>query len=746
MITEIDDLQSTNTNDVYLEGISNIPLIKGDKGNKGDKGDKGDIGPQGVQGPKGDKGDSYDDTKLKQDISDIEEELKQLQEDFYQSRIRGKVSGEYIHVEDSSGARCVIGIKGNHKQETRQGYNKLDESTLIDATAEGVNISYSNGKIKIEGTCTLATGQRLVTYIPITLEQGTYLFSCFGDYEYKYFTLRDNSNNYIQNLIQYNITGNQSRKITVTETTTYRISIHILAGKVYNNEINLMISEGTEEKDYEAFGVMPSPDYPSQIKTVGNNVNIFDITKYDYRNLVGANIQINDKTDFRITATAVNDNCAVGFKILDLTQYAGKTLTIKAYAKSSTSTNKAFLVLRQNNSDYTGTKTNELYDESQNTTDGFITLKYKITDVINDSNRFLFIFFYATRGTTASIGTYVDYQVKLVEGTEVGEYSKYGQGCVKLNKCNKNLFDKNADNLPALSGEYGLALSNFINESLLGKTVTLSFNTTMYFIEFASRESSGLVLFKYNSNYLTFEVTQELLDLKDERYLFIQQEKGVWISRKDTQLTYDIQLEEGTTATPYEEHQEQSYIMPIQQPMRSIGDIRDTFIKKENKWYERHYVQRLILNGTEGWNYDKNNNRFYFAKAGNKGSGYIMSSHYLRGDTTKQNNTCEIWSTAILFRDERFTEREDFKNMIKAKYDEGIPVYVDYVSITPTDIECTEEQSQILDELTNARTYKNVTNITTDSIAIIDLDYVKDLETLLNNMQALAVNNASEGV
>ena len=515
---------------------------------------------------------------------------------------------------------------------------------------------------------------------------------------------------------------------------------------MYNNEINLMISEGTEEKDYEAFGVMPSPDYPSQIKTVGNNVNIFDITKYDYRNLVGANIQINDKTDFRITATAVNDNCAVGFKILDLTQYAGKTLTIKAYAKSSTSTNKAFLVLRQNNSDYTGTKTNELYDESQNTTDGFITLKYKITDVINDSNRFLFIFFYATRGTTASIGTYVDYQVKLVEGTEVGEYSKYGQGCVKLNKCNKNLFDKNADNLPALSGEYGLALSNFINESLLGKTVTLSFNTTMYFIEFASRESSGLVLFKYNSNYLTFEVTQELLDLKDERYLFIQQEKGVWISRKDTQLTYDIQLEEGTTATPYEEHQEQSYIMPIQQPMRSIGDIRDTFIKKENKWYERHYVQRLILNGTEGWNYDKNNNRFYFAKAGNKGSGYIMSSHYLRGDTTKQNNTCEIWSTAILFRDERFTEREDFKNMIKAKYDEGIPVYVDYVSITPTDIECTEEQSQILDELTNARTYKNVTNITTDSIAIIDLDYVKDLETLLNNMQALAVNNASEGV
>ena len=72
--------------------------------------------------------------------------------------------------------------------------------------------------------------------------------------------------------------------------------------------------------------------------------------------------------------------------------------------------------------------------------------------------------------------------------------------------------------------------------------------------------------------------------------------------------------------------------------------------------------------------------------------------------------------------------------------------YVDYPLETPIDIECTEEQSKILDELNNARTYKNVTNITTDSKAIIDLDYVKDLETLLNNVQALALSNASEGV
>lgn len=254
---------------------------------------------------------------------------------------------------------------------------------------------------------------------------------------------------------------------------------------------------------------------------------------------------------------------------------------------------------------------------------------------------------------------------------------------------------------------------------------------TLYFGKSTDLNSATTLI---GSTSSTFSTTY---DFNEGEYFVL------WGTKTDTDK---IMIMLSNEQQKYIEHQEQSYIMPIQQPMRSIGDIRDTFIKKENKWYERHYVQRLILNGTEGWNYDKNNNRFYFAKAGNKGSGYIMSSHYLRGDTTKQNNTCEIWSSAILFRDERFTEREEFKNMIKTKYDEGIPVYVDYVLQTPVDIKCTEEQSKILDELNNARTYKNVTNITTDSKAILSLDYTKDLETLLNNTQTLAVNNASEGV
>ena len=54
-----------------------------------------------------------------------------------------------------------------------------------------------------------------------------------------------------------------------------------------------------------------------------------------------------------------------------------------------------------------------------------------------------------------------------------------------------------------------------------------------------------------------------------------------------------IQIEEGSTATPYVPHQEQTYTIPTQQPMRSIGDVRDGF-DIENK-LEKHPIYRLSL-------------------------------------------------------------------------------------------------------------------------------------------------------
>lgn len=633
--------------------------------------------------------------ELQTEKAKLEKELKEMQEDLYQNSIRGQVSGEYIHVEDSSNCRARIGIGGNSEQETREGYNLLNANLPYTTSSSGNTIKwlgkenipkfevnkyyYLYGKFS-DGTIFSGAHAAFV----ITVSSGQILNKVFGSSFQNTVDISNATNCYIY-------TDSTYVNKTVTEVAIY---------------------EGKENKAYEQYGTSPSPDYPSEIKTVGSNVNIFDKDNY-----IKSKLYIN-KNENKFSEASMGKSF-----IFDISKYNKLTIS-----KVSSERFGVFASVDYPQKDGVGTY---LQDAATNAT----SFSYDFAKF-----NYLVVFYYFSRDTLTE-QEILD-SIKIVEGTEVGEYSSYGQGSVKVTKCNKNLFGKYVTGiwLDTSKKLYTVISTTvgFIARVKPNTTYTIKKkNKGNRFLLVASKEPVKIgntfsrVIFASNHDLTQYTFTTK----ENEYYIFL----GVYNGTDENELVLAVeetQLSEGQTVKEYEQHQEQSYIMPIQQPMRSIGDIRDTFIKKENKWYERHYVQRLILNGTEGWNYDKNNNRFYFAKAGNKGSGYIMSSHYLRGDTTKQNNTCEIWSSAILFRDERFTEREDFKNMIKAKYDEGIPVYVDYVLITPTDIECTEEQSRILDELNNARTYKNVTNITTDSIAVLDLDYAKDLEILLTSKES----------
>lgn len=68
---------------------------------------------------------------------------------------------------------------------------------------------------------------------------------------------------------------------------------------------------------------------------------------------------------------------------------------------------------------------------------------------------------------------------------------------------------------------------------------------------------------------------------------------------------------------------------------------------------------------------------------------------------------------------------EEFKTFLTSN---NITIYCKTVS--ETRLALTQEQIKALEQLDKFKTYKNVTNITTDSIAILDVDYEKDLETV----------------
>lgn len=91
------------------------------------------------------------------------------------------------------------------------------------------------------------------------------------------------------------------------------------------------------------------------------------------------------------------------------------------------------------------------------------------------------------------------------------------------------------------------------------------------------------------------------------------------------------------------------------------------------------------------------------------------------------------------------------KKWLAQKYAEGNPVTIYFILATPVYEDCTAEQSAILDKLYNNFTLQKGTNniiVETDNGVGVNmqLDYMQDLQTKLNLLEAMCVSNASQEV
>ena len=339
-------------------------------------------------------------------------------------------------------------------------------------------------------------------------------------------------------------------------------------------------------------------------------------------------------------------------------------------------------------------------------------------------------------------------KIKLVEGTEVGEYSKYGQGCVKVTKCNKNIL-KNIATSGTLNG-----VTRTVNED---GSVTISGTSTGWAnltVGTIQGDGNSYILSGSPSNseiFLTVNNTKEgdiaqskngsdaaFIPLKGSIYNVI-----VCIPSKKTfnsEIVKPLIRVAKDEDNIYIKHQEQSYIMPVQKEMLQ-GDYFDWDNEEEV-----HTWNKLVLNGTESIEkFQYSDNTFLIAKgAKNVNASEILVKSNMFMGVSYNNRTIsrnyiiyvEIETGNIIFRNTSYSALADFKTWLKSQYDAGTPVVIYYKLATPTKLAFTEEQKAVAKELNNARTYKNVTNITTDSKAILDLDYAKDLETLLTSKES----------
>ena len=195
-----------------------------------------------------------------------------------------------------------IDVYGNQYQATREGYNLLN-NTLQSQTKNGLKVTVNKDKsVTVVGTATANTNIVFDVHNK-TIEAGTY-------------TLKD-CRTFIEST-ENNGWWSDGDTRTFTNTATLSNNGFFMfysSGTVVNETLYPMLIKGSELKPYEQYGAMPSPDFPSEIKTVGQNgsVEIDVVNKNWFTNFENINdtdsgiTMIGNKDNVKVTGTATKD-------------------------------------------------------------------------------------------------------------------------------------------------------------------------------------------------------------------------------------------------------------------------------------------------------------------------------------------------------------------------------------------------------------------------------------------------------
>ena len=625
-----------------------------------------------------DKIDKFADT-VDNKVTNLQEQNIELQSQIKKDRenmINLEVEGQSIHVEDSSDLEGQLEVLGNVEQGTREGYNLL-ENTLTDKTVNGITVKINKDKsITLNGTATENTSLDITKNFTIT-EESVFSGMCDG-YGYNKMIVQIQGTDY---------------NVNVSSATPQ----YIYAGtSITNALIKPQINKGTVAKPYEPYGATPSPEYPSEIRAVGDNINLLENT---------AKTQIVNGVTFTVNAD--------GTVIANGTATSLAQISLVANVKLPAGT-------------YT-IKDGKAYVESTEFNDWFDGLNNPSTLTFNTEVLLKNVYIQVKQGETVNNKIFYP---KLEKGTVATSHSEFGQGSAEIKKQNKNLFDilkypftnkvAYAPNgqLNYWTGYFGITEyfpveenSNYVFSNDLNKPITY-----------------GLMFYNKNKEFISGIVENTIKFITPKNCKYIR------FSIQSDTIPNKVQIEHGDKATEIVEHQEQTKILPIQKPMLE-GDY---FVKETDGWKEVHKWEKKVFDSTE--NIIKltndNYNRFVFKLPFTGIPRKAISNYYKIGNSKYEREfDVDINGINLLFHSpsKDITTVEQCKDWLKAKKDSGKPFTFFYKIVNHQKLPCTPEQTKILDELDNFQTYKPVTNITTDSIAKLKLKYIADTKTYVDN-------------
>lgn len=405
--------------------------------------------------------------------------------------------------------------------------------------------------------------------------------------------------------------------------------------------------------------------------------------KYDYlKNLVGSiaglTVTKDDENGYVIVNGTPEYNYAVISTLVDITDNLEDKQTYTMWAENHYGNNDAGIYLQV---------------RITKITDG--TVQYLTTGNVNRTftvDKSLYTYKANIQiGTVAVSGTFNNSKNRFMiyKGTDKKEFELYGatpspeypspviclgsntdgsfKGSTEISKINKNIYDitkypftnriaYNSSGEQVFWAGYCGILDYFSVKGNTQYTFSNNLNKPIY---------CGLVFYNKDKQVISAISTNTTTFTTPENCKYIR-----FAIQSDTLPTW-VQIEVGNTATSNVEHQQEDYLLYIQQEMLE-GDY---FVKEEDGWKEVH-----------GWNKIESYN------------GESITTEYI-------STTGELTIGATIFY-----KTEQYK------------------------LPCTEEQIAVLEELNNLDLYKPVTNIiTTEDIALLKLKYSLDVETYVDN-------------
>lgn len=267
--------------------------------------------------------ENYDDTEIKEDISNLEaEQIEQNEQiDILINALPSETQeSENINIKGTIPTKFKeFKLSGNSKQETRSGKNLL---YVPDQTVElnGFKVTVKDGKYTVEDNRETGIFVAIVLATNFTLKAGTYTISNGRNQNYPYVNLRSNGSAVGDSTMSGGDNG--VKTITIAEDIVVD-TIAIYAGtNTKITEIFPQLEEGTQATDYEPYGAMPSPEYPSEIQNVEGNVDITVCNKNTFNSKKipsGSIITVNDDQSITLkNNTNASGYVNTGVKLKDI--------------------------------------------------------------------------------------------------------------------------------------------------------------------------------------------------------------------------------------------------------------------------------------------------------------------------------------------------------------------------------------------------------------------------------------------